>query len=72
MSEKKTTLPSLKNQDWKTINAESEEISELLTRISTNNITEFNKRIYVGGKLVCDSIGVPQEIRLETEIRNLW
>ena len=29
MSEKKITLPSLKNQDWKIVQAENENINEL-------------------------------------------
>ena len=31
MSEKKTRLPSLRNQDWKIIKAETEKINELFT-----------------------------------------
>ena len=51
--------------------------------ISTKNITELNKLIYAGAKLVCKKIGVllksmnkkksksGWEIRSETQIRNL-
>ena len=50
--------------------------------MSTNNITELNKLIYAGAKLICAKIGVSlkdtirnskpgREIRLETLIRNL-
>ena len=48
-----------------------------------NNITELNKLIYAGVKLVCEKISVPLknlngnskpglEIQLETQLRNLW
>ena len=33
MSEKKTRLPSLRNQDWKTDQSETEKINELLTHV---------------------------------------
>ena len=48
MSKKKITLPSLRNDDQKTVNAESEKkkkkkkINELLMHISTNKIPELN------------------------------
>ena len=42
MSEKNTTIVSLRNQDWKSVKAETEKIGELLTYISTNNIIELN------------------------------
>ena len=62
MTEKKTTLPSLRNQCWKTVKAETEKNknkNELLTNISTNNITELNKLIYTGAKLVWNKVDVP-------------
>ena len=82
MSEKKIRLQSLRNQDWKTVTAETEKIYELLSHISTNSIMELNELIYSGATLVCDKIGVPRknmnrnsksrrEIRLETQKRNL-
>ena len=48
--------------------------------IATNKITELNKLIYVGAKLVCEKIGIPSKItkekskpgwefRLETQIK---
>ena len=52
MSEKKTTLPSFKNQDWKTVKAVTEEINKSLTHISTNSIMELKELIYAGAKLV--------------------
>ena len=54
MSEKKTTLCSLMNQDWKTVKSETEKINELLTNILTNNITDLNDFIYAGAKLVSE------------------
>ena len=54
MSEKKTGLPSLRNQDWRTIKTKTEKINKLLTHISTNYITELNELISAGAKLVCD------------------
>ena len=46
MSENKTTLPSVRNQAWKTLKAETEKINDLLT--SNENITELNYLIYAG------------------------
>ena len=82
MSEKKTALPSLRNQDWKTVKAETEKINDILSNISTNDITELNDLIYAGAKLVCENVGFllkntkrkskPRgKIRLETQLRNL-
>ena len=34
MSEKKTTLPSLSNQDWKTVKVETDNINNLLTYLN--------------------------------------
>ena len=59
MSEKKTTLPSLRSQDWRTVKIETETVNDLLTNIPTNSITELNDLIYVGAKLICEKIGVP-------------
>ena len=57
ISEKKTTLPSLRNQEWRTV--KSEKVNDLLTNLQTNNITELNNLIYVGAKLVCEKNGFP-------------
>ena len=57
---------------------ETEKTNQVLTYISTNNITELNELIYAGVKLVCEKIGIPSknkkkkskpgwEIRLETQ-----
>ena len=78
----KTTLPSLRNIDWRTLKTETNRINQMLPYISTNNISELNDQIYAGAKLVCEKIGVPSkstkkqskqgwEIRLETQIKNL-
>ena len=80
MSEKKPTLPFLRNQDRKTVKVETEKINELFTHISTNNITKLNELIYIGAKFVCEKIGLPLkntnknskrgwEIRLEAQIK---
>ena len=82
MNEEKTTLPSLRNVEWRTVKTETEKINQVLTYISTNNITELNELIYAGAKLVCEKIAIPSkskekksksgwEIRLETQIKNL-
>ena len=81
--EKKTTLPSLRNQDERTVKFETVKVNDLLTNIPENNITELNDLIYAGAKLVCEKIGVPLkttdgkfkpgwELRLELQIRKLW
>ncbi len=57
MSEEKTTLPSLRNQDWGTVKFEIEKVNELLTNISTNDITDLNDLIDAGAKLVCEKMG---------------
>ena len=77
-----TTLPFLKNQNWKKVKAETEKIYKLLPNILTDNIAELNKLIYAGVKLVCDRIRVllrkPNrntkpgwEIRLEGQVKKL-
>ena len=50
MSENKTTLHSLRNQDRRTVKPEIEKANDLLTNISTNDITELNDLIYAGAK----------------------
>ena len=61
MSSEKTTLPSLRNLEWKTLKLETNKINHILPYISTNNITELNELIYAGAKLVCEKIGIPSE-----------
>ena len=59
MNGKKTTLLSLRNIEWITVKTETKKINQVLTYMSTNNITELNELIYVGTKLVCEKIRVP-------------
>ena len=54
---KENILSSLRNQDWKTVKVETEKISDLLTSIPTNNITDLNNLIYTGAKLVSKKVG---------------
>ena len=44
MSEKKTKLPFLRNQDWRTVTVkpETEKVNDLLTNITANDITELS------------------------------
>ena len=55
-------------------------MNQIMTYISTNDITESNELIYAGVKLVCEKIGIPSksteekskpgwEIRVETQIK---
>ena len=82
MNGEKTTSLSLINIEWITVKMETEK-NQVLTNISTNNITELNKLIYAGVKLVCEKIGIPAksskkkskpgwEIRLETQIKKIY
>ena len=56
---RKTTLPSLRNIEWRTVKMESENINQVLMYISMNNITKLNELIIAGTKLVCLIIGFP-------------
>ena len=78
----KTTLPSLRNIEWRTVKMETNIINQVLLYISTSNITELNELIYAGAKVVCEKIGIllkstkkkskpGWEIRLEMQIKNL-
>ena len=44
-SEKKTTLPSITNQEWRTEKSKTEKVNNLLTNIPTNDIREVNDLI---------------------------
>ena len=79
MSSEKTTLPSLRNVEWKTLKIEANKINHILPYIPTNNLTELNELIDAGAKLVWKKIGIPSkstkkqsklgwEVRLETQI----
>ena len=58
MNGENTTLPSLRNVEWKRAKTETEKLNHVLTYISTNNITELNELIYKGVKLVWEKIGI--------------
>ena len=77
LNSEKTTSPSLRNIEWRIVNAETNKVNQVLTYISRNNITELNEVIYAGAELVCEKIGIPSkntkekskpgwEFRLET------
>ena len=82
LNSEKTTLLSLRNIEWRIVKAETNKVNQVLTCISTNNLTELNELIYAGAKLVCEKIGIPSKItkekskpgwefRLETQIKIL-
>ena len=61
MNSEKTTLPSFRNMEWRTLKTETNKINQILPHISTNNITDLNDLIYTGAKLVCEKIWVPSK-----------
>ena len=61
MNGDKTTLPSLRNIEWKTVETETEKMNQELNYISTNNITELDELIYVGTKRIREKIGIPSK-----------
>ena len=63
MNSVKTTLPSLRNIEWRTLKTETKKINQIIPYISTNNITELNDIIYAGAKLACEKIGAPIKAR---------
>ena len=66
MNIEKTSLPSLRNIEWKTHKIETNKINHILPYIPTNNIAELNELIYAGAKLVCENIGIPLKKHEET------
>ena len=58
MNRGKTTLQSLRNIEWRTLETETNRINQMLPYILTNNISELNDLIYAGAKLVCGKIWV--------------
>ena len=77
-----TTLLSLWNIEWRTGKVETNKGNQVLTYISTNNITELNELIYARLKLVFEKIGISADstkekskpgwdFRLEKQIKNL-
>ena len=74
MNSEKTSLPSLRNIEWRTIKTEANKINQVLPYISTNKLTELNEIIYAGTKLVCEKNGLTskstkEKSKLEWEIR---
>ena len=61
LNSEKTTLPSLRNIEWRIVKAKTNKVSQVLTSIPTNNITDLNELIYAGAKLVCENIGIPSK-----------
>ena len=61
----KTTLSSLRNIEWRIVKAETNKVNQVLTCISTNNITKSNELTYADAKLVCEKIGIPSKITKE-------
>ena len=59
MNGEKSTLPSLRNIEWRTVKTETSKINQVLPYLSTNDITELNELIYAGAKLVSEKIGSP-------------
>ena len=72
MNSEKTTLPSLRNIEWRTLKTETNKINQILPYISTNNITELNGLIYTGSKLECENWGPlkKHEETVKTRMRN--
>ena len=61
MNEKKTTLPSLRNQFSKTVMVENEKQNQQIINKDLNERhTDLNELIYAGAKLICDKISVPR------------
>ena len=60
MNIEKITLPS-RNIEWRIGKDETNKVNQVLTYISTNNITELKELIYAGAKLVCKKIGIPSK-----------
>ena len=80
MNRKKINLPSLRNIEWRTVKVQTNKLNQVLTYISTNNITELNELIYAGADLICEKTGIPSkrtkeklkpgwEFRLETQVK---
>ena len=48
MNNEKTTLPSLRNIEWRTVKTKTNKMNQLQPYISINKITELNELIYAG------------------------
>ena len=76
MSEKKTTLPFLRDQEWKTVKSETEKVNDLLTYIPTNDIIELNDLTIHWSKISLWKNRVPleddrQKVKTRVETR-IW
>ena len=71
MNSVKTTLPSLRNIEWRTFKTETNRINQMLHYISINNISELNDLIDAGEKLVYEKIGV-QSKSMKKQFKQGW
>ena len=56
MSEKETTFPSLRNQDWRTVKSETEEVNDIYRSKRHHGVKQLN----IGrSKLVCEKLVSP-------------
>ena len=69
MNGEKTDLPSVRNIGLRTVKTKTEKINQVLTYISTNNITESNELINAEAKLVCEKIDSLQKARKKKKIK---
>ena len=69
MNSEKTTLPSLINIEMGTVKAETNKVNQVLTFISTNNITELNELFYTVANLVCGNIVIPSKCSKKIKTR---
>ena len=67
MNSEKTTLPSLRNIEWRTVQTETNKITKILSYILTDDITELNELIYSGAKLVCEKLGSHQKAQRKNQ-----
>ena len=79
----KVTLKSERNQNWKNVTEETEQVNKLLKYIPTDNSAELNELIYEGIKRIGDEKkGIPQrnpnrnikpgwQMRIERQIKKL-
>ena len=70
MKSEKTTLPSLRNIEWRTVKMETNKINQVLTYIWTNSITELREN-WDPLKNNERKLKPWWEFRLETQIKNL-
>ena len=61
----KIRLLSLRNQDWKTVKAETKQINKFLIHVSTKNLLELNELIHAEAKLVCEKSVFPRRKKHE-------